>query len=377
MNDTSIWWMSHERLEAEVVTVPVGETPTEVLMAVLDQSPDCIKVLKPDGCLAYMNPNGRLGMEIDAFGEVEGQPWWRLWPAESQELVKRACDDARDGKVTRFTAFCPTGKGTPKWWDVGVSPILDRDGGVSSLLSISRDITQSKRDSDALEVMALEMRHRLRNAFTVSASMATALAPRSEPEVRAFANDLAARFGTLAIAQGRMLDSDASLSMRDLVLEVAQAFSPVTGTIEVGDLPVTLAGADAVRTVALVLGELGTNSIKHGALGNGGRVELWGEDRGSDGFVLRWRETVDNGIDRTAASGAGSGDGVGMKLMQRMARAHGGAITTEMRATGIDVSLALPRGRALEAGTPDEGASHGRERAAQVATSAEGCSDGQ
>ena len=36
-----------------------------------------------------------------------------------------ALDAARQGKVGQFRGFAPTLAGTPKWWDVTVTPILD------------------------------------------------------------------------------------------------------------------------------------------------------------------------------------------------------------------------------------------------------------
>ena len=53
-------------------------------------------------------------------------------------------DGARAGAASagHFDAFCPTAKGTPKWWDVLVTPIIGSDGKVSNLLAVSRDITE-------------------------------------------------------------------------------------------------------------------------------------------------------------------------------------------------------------------------------------------
>lgn len=109
--------------------------------SVLEASTDCIKIIGLDGRLELMNTPGLCAMEIESFAAIEGVIWVDLWPAESRRLVQAALTDAAAGRSARFSAFCPTVKGAPKWWDVVVSPMLDENGSVTKLLSISRDIT--------------------------------------------------------------------------------------------------------------------------------------------------------------------------------------------------------------------------------------------
>ncbi len=134
------------------------------LRSVLDASLDCIKVIGLDGRLAYMNANGLCVMEIDDFSQVANACWWDLWPAGAANDIKIAVDAGRKGQPTRFEAFCPTAKGTPKWWDVSVSPVQDENGRVTHLVSISRDITDRKRAEEALadsETRAVESQRQL------------------------------------------------------------------------------------------------------------------------------------------------------------------------------------------------------------------------
>jgi PAS domain S-box-containing protein len=55
-----------------------------------------------------------------------------------------AISNAVAGGVGRFHAFCPTRKGTPKWWDIVITPITDAEGKVVRLLASSRDVTDRK-----------------------------------------------------------------------------------------------------------------------------------------------------------------------------------------------------------------------------------------
>jgi len=68
-------------------------------------------------------------LEICDFGPLIGSPWVELWDGEYREQAENAIEQARQGQVGRFTGYFPTAKTqTPKWWDVSVTAILDRDG---------------------------------------------------------------------------------------------------------------------------------------------------------------------------------------------------------------------------------------------------------
>ena len=127
------------------------------LSSVLDASTDCVKVVERDGSLTFMNANGRCLMEIDDFDVIKGAEWAALWPEDGQDKVRQAVATALTGRDARFEAFCPTAKGTPKWWDVAVAPVLDASGRVARLVSASRDVTKRKKveaDLRAAEALA-------------------------------------------------------------------------------------------------------------------------------------------------------------------------------------------------------------------------------
>ncbi|MEO7801621.1 MAG: PAS domain-containing protein [Ginsengibacter sp.] len=111
---------------------------------VLESSPDCLKVLDIEGRIQYMNFNGLCQMEIDDFSTFKNKNWWSLWGSENEALVKASVEKALTGETAQFTAFCLTAKGTPKWWDVVVSPVGNAGEPVKQIISVSRDITEQK-----------------------------------------------------------------------------------------------------------------------------------------------------------------------------------------------------------------------------------------
>ncbi|CAN7729710.1 response regulator [Caballeronia sp. LjRoot34] len=132
-------------------------------LSVLNGSTDCIKILRLDGTLEFMNANGICLMEIDDFAPLKGESWASLWPQESRHLVVEALDNAAQGRHSCFEALRPTAKGTLKYWDVSVSPVNGPDG-VEWFVSISRDITERVLGLRSLDA-ALQEQKRLSEAL--------------------------------------------------------------------------------------------------------------------------------------------------------------------------------------------------------------------
>ncbi|QNN68162.1 PAS domain-containing protein [Sphingomonas lutea] len=312
---------------------------TSVVLSLLEQSDDCIKVVAVDGSLQFMNCNGKKAMQIDDFATFAGLPWHTLWPAESQLAVQHSVTEANEGRAHRFEAFCPTAKGDPRWWEVTVSPLRNRDGDVSAILSTSRDITARIQREDELRTIAAEMRHRLRNAHTLGAAIAMA-ASRDAPEHRPFAMRLAERLSRLADVQAHLFDAGEGMTVKSLSDRTFSAFDDGTGRIVcTGGEDVEL-GEQGTRTLALVLGELATNSAKYGALGRGGEVRVETSVR-DDHVEIVWEERFASDAQSPLAAPS-SGQGTG--LMQRMIALMGGQVQGEARPDGyratISVSLA-------------------------------------
>lgn len=111
----------------------------------LESSPDCIKVLDIEGRLLYMNTGGMGIMEIDDLTPYLNQEWVCFWGDEFRSLAEQALEAAKTGEVSVFRGFCPTAKGTPKYWEVIVSPIRNAAGQTEQVLSVSRDISDRRQ----------------------------------------------------------------------------------------------------------------------------------------------------------------------------------------------------------------------------------------
>ncbi len=118
---------------------------SEFLRSVLAASGDCIKVLDLDGGLQFMSEGGQRAMEVSDFNAVRGCNWPETWRGSGHVAAMQAMQAAREGGVGRFQGEAPTFAGTPRFWDVQITPILDAQGRPERLLAVSRDLTAVKR----------------------------------------------------------------------------------------------------------------------------------------------------------------------------------------------------------------------------------------
>ncbi|MEH6774036.1 MAG: EAL domain-containing protein [Cereibacter changlensis] len=137
----------HERLSAENAL----RESEAFARSILDSSTNCVEVIDLEGRLQFMNRPGLAMMGIEDFSREQGRPWVELWPEPARAEVQRAMDVARGGGAAGFTAACATLQGTPRWWEVSLTPIPDAEGRPLRLLSTARDVTEAKMAQDALD----------------------------------------------------------------------------------------------------------------------------------------------------------------------------------------------------------------------------------
>ncbi len=132
----------------------------ELFRRMMDSSRDCIKVLDLEGRLLWMNEGGMRTMEIDDFQTCQNMFWSEFWQGKSRGAALTAVAAARAHGTGAFTGSCPTAKGTLKWWDVVVTPMLDTAGQPENLLVITRDITAREQG----RAIRLRLEHVFQNA---------------------------------------------------------------------------------------------------------------------------------------------------------------------------------------------------------------------
>lgn len=319
----------------------------DVLRSVLAGCGDCIKILDLEGRLQFMSEGGQRVMEVEDFGKLKGCPWPDFWAGQGNADAKAAVATAIAGGTARFEGGANTAIGTPRYWDVQVSPILGNDGKPSHLLSISRDITEEHNAAALLKeaaerqlLLTQELEHRIKNTLaTVSAIANQTMQGDAHAEVRqAFTN----RLITLARAH-------------DLLTKTSWSGAPIREVIEGGLAPhrtgrnrIDVSGPDLelqprqALGLSLAIHELATNAIKYGALVSAsGSIDItWSKgDDAHPGLRLLWKESGGPEVKQPAADKMG----FGTRLIERMlANDFGGKVKTTYAPTGVVCELIAP-----------------------------------
>lgn len=307
--------------------------------AALAASDDCIKVIGLDGSLQYMSEGGQRVMEVDDFEALRGCPWPYFWQDQGNIDARAAIDAALQGKTSRFTGYANTAKGTRRFWDVKVSPILAEDGSVESILSVSRDITTVKNFEDEQSLLRGELSHRMKNLLALVQSIARQTL-KDDAEMAVAKPAFLARLTALGRAHDILIQpSQTSTTLEAVAKTVVE--EQLMGRIFINGPLITLSPRSGLA-IALALHELTTNAIKYGALSNEhGTVDITWEVENSDEerLSLRWVEYGGPIVKQPEKKGFGS------RMIERALEAYvRGEVRVRYLPTGVTFTLNAPLG---------------------------------
>ncbi len=347
--------------------------------SIIESSPDCIKVLDLEGNLLSME-SGQALLGIPDIAPYLNHSWIDLWEGEHRQAAQAAVEAAVATGCGKFVGSFRTLRGEPKWWDVAISQILGAEGKVERLLAVSRDVTERRALEDSLIARASELAQADRSKDEFLAMLAhelrNPLAPmRNAAEILKGAETTAEES---VQAQGilsrqienmtRMIDdlldisriTEGKIGLRcepvalETILEAAACLARTSCTPLAQEFTLTLPAepiflhADATR-LEQVFGNLLTNACKYS--GQGSHITLSAERaasrRGeSPGVIVRVRddghgiapELLPHIFDlfvqaSRALDRAHGGLGIGLTLVQRLVKLHGGSV--EARSEGL------------------------------------------
>ena len=129
------------RKEAEAV----AQEHRNFLSAILENEPECVKVLASDGTLRQMNMAGLAMLEADDVAAVNATGLVNFVVAEHRaafmDLSRRVF--AGESGVLEFEVLGK--RGTRRWLDTHAAPLRDLEGKIAYLLAVTRDVTERKR----------------------------------------------------------------------------------------------------------------------------------------------------------------------------------------------------------------------------------------
>jgi PAS domain S-box-containing protein len=361
------------------------------LRAVVEATPECVKIVSPEGALLYMNPAGICMIEAEAMPAVQGACVYDIIaPKDRAEWIERHRRVCAGEKLTWEFQIIGL-NGTHRWMETHAVPLPMPDGR-NGQLAVTRDITARKRveaereqllESERAARVEAQRASRMKDEFlsTLSHELRTPLnaivgwsqilrRPSADPA------DLAEGIATIernARAQAQIIDDLLDMSRitsGKLRLDVQRV--DLAGVVNAGiDTVRPTAEAKGVRLSAIidpaagpvsgdpsrlhqVLWNLLTNAVKFTP--KGGRVQVVLERVNSHveisvidtGEGIR-PEFLPHVFDRFRQADASTtrrhgGLGLGLAIVKQLVEMHGGSVRVDSRGPGCGstFTVALP-----------------------------------
>lgn len=216
-----------------------------------------------------------------------------------------------------------------------------------TMFGIFLDVTGRKQAEESNELLAGEMSHRVKNLLAIASGL-TKITSRSS----ASAEDMARQLTNRLTALGRAHDlvrplpghtkTDALLGdLLSVLLAPYDDLGAFSGRIRVS-VPRMGVGEASATTLAMIIHELATNSLKYGALSSEtGTLDVAAAGHEEEDVIVVWTERGGPAVSDPSGPG-----GFGSKLINRaMLDQLSGTITCDWAADGVVVTLKMSRER--------------------------------
>jgi PAS domain S-box-containing protein len=272
--------------------------------------------------IAGRDPIDLIGFTVDGLLDAPMQ-------ATGSQLVDRV------GAVSRLYRL-QRPDGSIRWIELGAAPVTSsRLTNTSLLIATFHDITERVQSQERQLLLAREVDHRAKNVLAIVQAIvrmernsnSEAYVKRVEGRILALgrAHELLAKEGWQGVSLKCLLDEE---------LAAYQTASPFL--IDGSDVVIS---PEAVQPLSMVLHELATNSVKHGALAKptGNLSVSWSVHLQTGELELHWLEELKQEVSASHAPG-----GFGFTIIQGSVEQLGGKITFDWRETGLACRIILP-----------------------------------
>jgi two-component sensor histidine kinase len=327
-----------------------GDSPLQVW------GPDHLRLAVDAACVALWSWNladDRFAMDERAF-DLWGIPWS---PSVSFENLSAHIHPAdRDRVQAAFTAT----RSVPGPYEIDFRIMVgedirwisargrapETDAADRPMFGIFLDVTGRKQAEEGSELLAGEMSHRVKNLLAIAAGL-TQITSRSAVSVEEMTGQLTRRLTSLGRAHDLVrplpgAQGKAALlgDLMAILLSPYEDTGAFSGRIRVA-VPRMGVGEKTASTLAMVVHELATNSVKHGALSRDtGSLDLSGRTE-ADEVHLIWSETGGPQIDDTPRM-----EGFGSRMVLRsVAGQLGGSLTYDWQPSGLVATLIMRKDR--------------------------------
>jgi PAS domain S-box-containing protein len=277
----------------------------------------------------------------------KGDGWLKAFHPEDRDAVSDAWNEAvRVGKFEVEARIRNAATQEYCWFQTRALPVRNGRGSVVEWLGTSTDIHQIRELQGRQQVLVSELQHRTRNLMAVVQSM-------SEKTVQASSDldDFKQRFGHRLEALSRVqallsrLNDRQRITFDELIAAELAALDGRAGQVTVDGPDGVRLRSSMVQTLAMVVHELATNAIKHGALSQpAAKLAIrWSLRRGSkDDYPMLHIDWSETGVIMPSDYAQRPG-GHGRELIERALPYQLDATTSfDLRPDGIHCTILLP-----------------------------------
>lgn len=310
----------------------------------LDAIPQMVWSTLPDGFHDFYNARWYEFTGVP-MGSTDGEAWNGMFHPDDQERAWGTWQCSLEtGAPYEIEYRLRHFSGQYRWTLGRALPVRDADGKITRWFGTCTDIHDLKQAEEERALIAAELSHRIKNIFTVIASLMT-LSARGHEAMRPYIETIQRRIGALARANDYVRPHSPHSAptgggdLQGLIHSLVEAYQDdgpgrITVTGDNADI-----GPRSATSLALVIHELATNAVKYGGLSVAdGQVAISIHAVG-DTIILVWRESGG-----PAVAGAPERQGFGTEMAERAVQAQLRAvIDRQWLADGLVMTLDMPR----------------------------------
>lgn len=127
------------------------------LRSIIENEPECVKLVSADGTLLQINPAGLKMLEADSYDAVVGHSVYPFVATEHREAFRDMLVKVFRGENASLEFQIVGLKGTYRWMDMHAVPLRDDRGNIVAMLGITRDMTEKRQlEAQLLRTQRLE-----------------------------------------------------------------------------------------------------------------------------------------------------------------------------------------------------------------------------
>lgn len=255
------------------------------LRSLADSIPAIAWSATPEGHFEYFNKR-----MVDFTGLPDDQSGTAFHPDDWERASKAWQHSLATGETYEQEHRFRRHDGEYRWMIARAVPVCDGEGRILRWFGTAVDIHDLHAASEARDLLARELSHRIKNIFAVVSALVS-MSVRNRPQLEDFGRELIGTIQALGRAHEYVRrDGERRGTLHGILDDLFRPYA-------LGERPrISVSGDDVAITahaatpLALVFHELATNSAKYGALGTErGSIDLSIVDNG-DTLLLRWVE---------------------------------------------------------------------------------------